>query len=197
MKYGNLTLGQIEAGINKIGGEDAFRRLLVGELSVVPSMPLDSGVCLNKTPTFLVRVDYAQSLDAMIAAGRYDWKNDYITAKRFKLEGDGNVEFESCLFHFDRYIESPDAVKAIEAADKDNPWSPGKIEHVLSFGAFFPEEQRKYPIIALGSVATISGRRSVPVLWESGTGRNLDLPWWSSGWHDDYRFLAVRKVPAT
>jgi hypothetical protein len=32
MKYGNLTLGQIEAGINKIGGEEAFMRLLRDEL---------------------------------------------------------------------------------------------------------------------------------------------------------------------
>jgi hypothetical protein len=32
MKYGNLTLGQIEAGINKIGGEEAFLRLLRDEL---------------------------------------------------------------------------------------------------------------------------------------------------------------------
>lgn len=34
MKYGNLTLGQIEAGITKLGGEQAFLRLLRGELSV-------------------------------------------------------------------------------------------------------------------------------------------------------------------
>ena len=34
MKYGNITLGQIEAGINKIGGEEAFMRLLRDELMV-------------------------------------------------------------------------------------------------------------------------------------------------------------------
>lgn len=34
MKYGNLTLGQLEAGINKIGGEEAFMQLLRGELIV-------------------------------------------------------------------------------------------------------------------------------------------------------------------
>jgi len=34
MKYGNLTLGQIEAGINKIGGEEAFMRLLREELVI-------------------------------------------------------------------------------------------------------------------------------------------------------------------
>ncbi|MEK7099723.1 MAG: hypothetical protein AAB883_01110 [Patescibacteria group bacterium] len=34
MKYGNLTLGQVEAGINKIGGEEAFMRLLRDELVI-------------------------------------------------------------------------------------------------------------------------------------------------------------------
>lgn len=34
VKYGNLTLGQIEAGINIIGGEEAFRLLLQGKLAV-------------------------------------------------------------------------------------------------------------------------------------------------------------------
>ncbi|QQG42801.1 MAG: hypothetical protein HYW15_01155 [Candidatus Giovannonibacteria bacterium] len=34
MKYGELTLGQVEAIVNKIGGVDGVRRLLAGELSV-------------------------------------------------------------------------------------------------------------------------------------------------------------------
>lgn len=36
MKYGKIDLGQIEALINKIGGEDGMRGLLAGELRVVP-----------------------------------------------------------------------------------------------------------------------------------------------------------------
>ncbi len=36
MKYGNLTLGQIEAGINMVGGEDGWQKLLKGELKIVP-----------------------------------------------------------------------------------------------------------------------------------------------------------------
>lgn len=51
MKYGNLTLGQIEAGINKIGGEDAFMRLLAGELNVVPAKPSDPKKLLELVTT--------------------------------------------------------------------------------------------------------------------------------------------------
>ena len=34
MKYGNVTIGQVEAIINKLGGEDGMKRFLSGELVV-------------------------------------------------------------------------------------------------------------------------------------------------------------------
>lgn len=54
MKYGNLTLGQIEAGINKIGGEDAFMRLLAGEINIVPAKPADPKKLLELVTTVSV-----------------------------------------------------------------------------------------------------------------------------------------------
>ena len=54
MKYGNLTLGQVEAGINKIGGEDAFMRLLAGELNIVPAKPADPKKLLELVTTVSV-----------------------------------------------------------------------------------------------------------------------------------------------
>ena len=146
--------------------------------------------------TFRMNVDYGLPLEAMIAAGHYDWKNGNLTGKLFPIKGDGIVEFEACLFHFNRVIESKDAIKAIKAADKDNPWSAAKVEQVLSFGAVCPEEQCKYPIIGLGSVAEIGGNRYVPVLWGYGSERGLGLDWFGSGWGGGCRFLAVRKVSA-
>jgi hypothetical protein len=109
-------------------------------------------------------VDYSQSLEDMILAGNYDWKNDDITTKRFPIVGNGQVEFEDTLFHFDRNISSEEAVKLIVAADTKNPWEPAKIENVLAYGAKNPEEQRKYPIIGLGSVCEVRGDRRVPDL---------------------------------
>jgi hypothetical protein len=146
--------------------------------------------------TFRLIVNYGQSLDTMIANGHYDWKNDSITSKRFPPKGEGVVEFEARIFHFDRSIESKDAITAIEAADTENLWHAGLIEHLLTFGAKFPEEQRKYPIIALGSVAEIGGRRSVPELWEDRAERRLSLVWFDDRWRESCRFLAVRKVSA-
>jgi hypothetical protein len=126
----------------------------------------------------------------MIAAGRYDWKNGDITAKRFPIEGKGTVEFEAVLIHFNRNISSENAKKQIEEAG----YEAAKTEHVLSFGANYPEEQRKFPIVALGSVAGVGGRRHVLFLGRGDSGRGLDFDWWFGDWGSDCRFLAVRKV---
>ena len=137
-------------------------------------------------------VDYDQSLEAMIAAGHYDWTNSNITAQRFPMQGTGIAHVEFKLFHFDRYLLSEDAVAAIKTADAENPWEPAKIEHLLSFGVTHPDEQCRSPIIALGSAANLYDDRVVPNLDGNGAKRDLYLDWWNNGWSDDHRFLAVR-----
>ncbi len=134
-------------------------------------------------------VDYGMTLEQMIAAGNYDWKNDDITAKRFPLSGTGKVGFEPKLFHFDRDISSENAIKEME---KDG-FRPAKIEELLAYGAALPEEQRKYPIVALGSVAEIGGDRSVACLSRRGSERFLLLHWFDDDWSRYYRFLGGRK----
>ncbi len=149
---------------------------------------LKLGVALPESITLVV--DYSRSLEQMIAAGHYDWKNDDITAKRFPLKGEGTEQFEAKVFHFNRSMSSEAAVEAIKAAG----WEVGMIEHLLAFGEKYPGEQRKYPIIALGSVAKVLGHRNVPSLNRLGAERSLHLYWWSSGWSGRGRFLAVRKL---
>ena len=134
-------------------------------------------------------VDYGMTLEQMITAGNYDWFIDDITAKRFPLTGTGKVAFEPKLFHFDRSISSEDAIKEME---KDG-FRAAKIEELLAYGAILPEEQRKYPIIALGSVAKIRGSRRVACLDWDASERGLRLFWFDGGWDDYYRFLGVRK----
>jgi hypothetical protein len=147
-------------------------------------------VTLDTIAKVSVAVDYATSLQDRIAAGRYDWVDDDITPKRFPIAGTGVVQFETKVFHFDRGISSKSAVEAIRA----DGWEPAQIEHLLSYGATYPDEQRQYPIIALGSVAEVYGDRNVPYLDRGGAERDLGLMWWVSDWDDDGRFLAVRKL---
>ena len=141
----------------------------------------------------LITVDYAMSLEEMIRAGHYDWENDNLTAKRFPIKGEGKVDLEVKLFHFDRSISSEDAKRTIE----ESGYQVAQTEHLLAYGAKNPEEQRKYPIVALGSVGKVHGDHFVPYLGKDGSERYLRLGWWDSDWHYHCRFLAVRKVTRT
>ena len=149
---------------------------------------LKLGVALPEQ--LMLSVDYSRSLEVMIAAGHFDWTNSDITAKRFPVVGKGVEQFEAKLFHFNRNVSSEQAVEAIKA----DGWEPAQIEHLLAFGEKYPEEQRKYPIIALGSVARVGGHRRVPCLHRRGAERYLYLRWWDYGWFGYFRFLAVRKL---
>lgn len=70
---------------------------------------------------------------------------------------------------------------------------PALYEELLGFAEKYPDEQRKYPIVALGSEALVHGLRYVACLWNNGDGRHLYLYWIVCAWVDRYRFLAVRK----
>jgi hypothetical protein len=140
-----------------------------------------------------VMIDYRRSLDEMVKAGRYDYANPNVTAKHFPVQGNGKVLAELVLFHFNRDIGSDHAIIEL---DKHGV-VPAKIEYLLAFGAKYPELQKQFPIICLGSVWTfLFGFRRVPCL---GIGvyfrrRRLSLFCWSGGWPRSCRFAAVRKV---
>jgi hypothetical protein len=138
----------------------------------------------------VITIDYGMSLRDMIAAGKYDRTNEYITAEKFPVQGLGSMQFEARLFHFDRSTSSE---KAIDLIACNASWEPAKLEHLLAYGAAYPEDQRQYSIIALGSVAEVRGLRHVPCLFQGGAERDLELGWWGGGWRGYCRFLAVRK----
>ena len=200
------TFGQALQALNLIHAKDpSLERLDALYGSGILSDLLDPTACLDRNAIrvalklgvalpeqLTLSVDYSRSLEVMIAASHYDWKNDDITAKRFPVVGKGVEQFEAKVFHFDRTMSSEAVVDAI----KVDGWEPSKIEHLLAFGEKYPEEQRKYPIIALGSVAEVRGFRSVPCLDRDDAERSLDLRWWDGGWDDSCRFLAVRKLPS-
>lgn len=139
--------------------------------------------------TLRIVVDYSLSLEQMIAAGKYDWSNSDITAKRFPLKGSGKVELEPKLFYFGRDMSSDNVIAEM---DKEG-FRPCTIEELLAIGEQHPELQRKFPLVALGSVAEIDGNRSVACHGRFDSRRGLSLDWFDVDWDGVYRFPAVRK----
>lgn len=71
---------------------------------------------------------------------------------------------------------------------------PAFYEELLGFALKYPDEQRMYSVVALGSEKLVKGERRVAYLRCSDYNR-LDLGWsyHSGGWKDNDQFLAVRK----
>jgi hypothetical protein len=183
---------------------DLFHKLQAGSLTVdelalftqrknpFTTVALASDPDIVRLPDIIRLVlDYGQSPEQMIAGGRYDWKAGIIAAA-FPISGAGVVEFDARYFHFNRDISSEKASEEM----KKTGWESAKIEHLLCFGEKYPNEQRNFPIVALGSVAEVDGERRVPTIGMYCSDRDLNLHPFDVKWGawGNVRFLAVRKV---
>lgn len=142
--------------------------------------------------TYKVIVDYGLSLSKMIELGKYDWFNDDITDKHFELQGAGQHEVELVLVHLNRNATTKEVLEHLNSLGLE----PAKIEQLLAIGAAYPELQKQFPIIALGSVwVDVNGTRFCPYLDCHGGERRLGLAWSDDGihWNVACRFLAVGK----
>lgn len=185
--------------IHRLGteeGKDTLRKMarvavLRGECEITALVkPGASGSQPAVPTTHQVTVDYGKTLEEMIAAGRYDTRNNDITAERFPFQGTGQVEVELHLVHLGRDA-STDTVLA--ELDRRN-LRPATIEELLALGAKYPNLQKQFPFVALGSVwQHPGGRRGVACLGHWDAGRGLALDWFGLDWNGGCRFLAVSK----
>ncbi|MBU4314955.1 hypothetical protein KJ673_00955 [Patescibacteria group bacterium] len=139
---------------------------------------------------YTVSVDYGKTIEEMVSAGRYDWYDDSITSANFLVVGTGVATIAIELVHLNKVVSSKEALAYMEA----NGLRPATIEEQLAFGATYPEVQREFPVVGLGSSWVYrNGVRHAPCLYGYGSYRKLDLYWYDDDWSESYRFLAVRK----
>ena len=141
--------------------------------------------------TYPIFVDYEGSVDAGVEAGYYDWAGSDITFENFPTKRNGTAEIEMKLIHFNLTISTDKVLRKIENAG----YRPAELQELLVFGEKYPEIQRKFQIIALGSVCRDENCSLgvVPVLHTTNSKRRLDIHWFRQLWDETYRFAAVRK----
>ena len=108
---------RLDSAVKAQGGTDEDLHLLAREagqpmIDQIASLLVRAGAASRNV--YPVTVDYGQTLDQMIEAGKYDCWNDNITAENFPIEGNGTVNTEVVLVHFDRAISSENALKTME-----------------------------------------------------------------------------------
>jgi len=139
---------------------------------------------------FPIIVDYSKSLDKMIKAGNYYCVNpENISQGYFLIQGQGKHKLSIELVHYGKYMKSNGVIRDLNSRSL----RPATLPELLAFGAKYPKIQRKFPIVALGSVAQNRlGDRYVVYLGGSVSGRVL-IMMYDGSWEGNYRFAAVNK----
>jgi len=137
-----------------------------------------------------LRVDYSLTIKSLITAGGYDNVNIYITKKNFPANAkeSGKKELVFRIFRFKNLTSSQRVIQSM----KQRGCRPATLRELVVFGKANPDLQRKYPIIALGSVwLTPCGNRFVPELRSHAAWRYLELDYYDNDWDYSIRFLAI------
>ena len=137
-----------------------------------------------------VEVNYDLSLRDAIEAGDYQAVNASITIENFPSSKSGVSKEDIFLMRFEGRMTSEEVVHALSKKGMRH----GELREFLAFGATYPEMQRKFSVIGLGSVwRDKKGYGNVPCLYTASEGRYLDLHWWDDAWYSYSRFAVLRK----
>lgn len=140
--------------------------------------------------TYRVTVNYDQSIEKAIKAGKYDWVNNDITSKSFPTKRSGEAEVDIELIHFNRDMNTDEVLAELDKRGL----RPAELHELLKLGEKYPDLQREFPLVALGSIWQSSGGgRFCPCLGGGGSVRYLYLNWIANRWDGGCRFAALRK----
>ncbi len=180
----SLTAGQLNALVKKVGGPEIVLQILRGALEVVTK------VVSYIVAVFTVMVDETVSVEDAVKTGKFDCSNDNITSVNFPKPTNGQkLDKEVVFFHFNKSMSSESVIAEMDKAG----YKPANIWELIGLAVKEPDLQRKFQIIALGSVRKLDGYNRVPYLCGDSSERDLLLEYFDRGWLDCYRFLAVSK----
>ncbi len=163
--------------------------ILLADLSKVNRDELRKTLGLDQIE-FELLIDYEQTLEQMIVVGRYDWFNSKITAEHFPIKGEGKISRKVEIIKLNWNMCSDEVIAELDKIGK----RPAAIEDLLAFGAQYPDIQRQFPVVALGSSAEVSNYLYAECLYMNGSRRCLDFCWWDDvAWYHFYRFLVFDK----
>lgn len=153
-------------------------------------------VCNNepeKIAAFTVNIDYSQSFSQMVENGKYNSVNEKITEECFPIFITAKTKVTFQLFYLNEHYAGTGEVLA---EMKNRGLRPATLPELLAFGAQFPDEQRKYPIVALGSGCKyFEGCNFVPALIGTENERHVGVYFddYFTKWNGAYRFLVEEK----
>ncbi len=143
---------------------------------------------------FLVSIEYIQPSYDMLK-NAFDWVYEGYSSAQFKpIDICKNVSTETREIEFELvHLYMGMCTDGILAELDKRELRPALYEELLAFAVKYPDLQKQFPIVALGSVCLYDDRLCSPCVRRNGEERCLDSDWVGNDWHDGYRFLAARE----
>lgn len=140
-----------------------------------------------------VALNHDLLLEDRIAEGGYGAKTPIISSSRIaKSDLKGTKYYSFKLFIF---LNERTTTQIKDLIQKDNavaPWKIANLDHLLAFGAEYPDEQIRGPIVALGTSIILSKSVNFPMLQYRHDTRALSVTDEQIKWEPAYSFLAYR-----
>jgi hypothetical protein len=139
-----------------------------------------------------------ESIETMIGRGKYHHADSLI--EFFPTQQQNEAAIQVKLVQFNRVATSDEVLHELDR----NGMRPITLPELLAFGATYPDMQRSFPIVALGTVWSVPGcgqttcfddliTRHITYLDGSKSERTLRRTRFESGWGAECRFAAVPK----
>jgi hypothetical protein len=174
------------AVLDRGGSDDDLRKIETDEGLRQKLADLIVGACQSVFPITTT----GGKASALIAAGKYDWVNDWITDERFPIAPHAPETRVIELVAYDCAMTSGEVLADFAQRGLARP----TYEDALQFGIEHPEEQRKRPIVFLHElVRSPDGSPSVLILRGDASERVLDLVWFEGDWYSHCLFAGVRR----
>ena len=183
------------------------RLVKTGGMSVVEAMVAtmaeEFGLLGELNGGHSITIDRSLTVEGMVLSARFDRRNADISSRNFPLElANTREETEVDLLSFDQdtpvFGKQDDhdvSTNRVLGTMRLKSLRPAKLAEILAFGAQYPDLQREFPIIGLGSRCDFSRVLYCPVLCGDGLERELDLRFYDNDeWDPNHRFLAVPKA---
>lgn len=138
--------------------------------------------------TYIVQV--VPDIEYAIEIGDYSSVNELIDSAHFPVKPPEDHTVAVELFRFYRWIKSEAVLEELGKAG----YRPARLEELLALGAAYPDLQREFPIVALGSTIKqgLFSDANVPGLSGDEYTRKLELDWFATTWGPRCGFAAIR-----
>lgn len=140
---------------------------------------------------FSLPIDENKSLQDLINEGKYNLIGNDI--ELMKLEKTEKKVVELKIFDLKQLKPKDSSSEMICLSMEKNGFRASNFLELLHLGYLYPDIQRKFPIVALGSVWVASrGRIGVPYLAIRDYQRLLSINFFNYSWRPQYKFLGTK-----